>query len=447
MATRRKFYPDEPSIGRQVLGFLGGAAQGVGTALAQKQWDDRLKRRDLMSDIDAFNQEARDRQWTPAEMEAARALRAKAGGWDLDEFSVSPRTTAEMSAAARAIAGSEHWPVTDLARAIGAPGGPEMMVARGTIESGPPQMGLTGPLLAAAPTPPPDMTRPLPKRNIPLSPEQMDTLLGHDIYGVPKKGGRDIYGVPRSDAEGEDEIFQPDVSQIVAESPWSPDESVTVRAPQPSPFAVEGDAMYSKDLDFLVRQQEAQREARERTGEITREETAEAQRATAITANEMANLFSSEETQRQMQAVIQMANNPEYDDAMREQFLRNSAVQLAAKVAELTEINAPEGVIQQQIRKNEVLSAAMRAAFGLSHTPVRVTFPDQTSGFVFFGFDENGNITVTRAPGGAEPWSSTQGGLDWRSIPGVSELMPPGDSDLTQADMNRMGYIISNYYR
>ena len=42
-----------------------------------------------------------------------------------------------MSAAARAITGSEHWPVTDLARAIGAPGGPEMMVARiGVDESG-----------------------------------------------------------------------------------------------------------------------------------------------------------------------------------------------------------------------------------------------------------------------------------------------------------------------
>jgi hypothetical protein len=295
-----------------------------------------------------------------------------------------------------------------------------MMVARGTIEDTPPQMGLTGPALAAAPTPPPDMTRPLQEKVPQLSPEELDALLA-------KSAGPGPAGQERA-----------------LPTPW--EESVTVRAPQPSPFAVEGDAMYSKDLDFLVRQQEAQREARERTGEITREETAEAQRGVAITQNEMANLFSSEETQRQMQAVIQMANNPEYDDAMREQFLRDSAMQLDAKVLELVRVNEPQGVVQQQVRENAVLLEAIRVGIGMGQRPISVIFPDGTPGLVVLGVGPDGEVTVTKVPG-VQPWSSTQAALDWRSIPGVSELMPPGDSDLTQDDMDRMGHIISNYYR
>ena len=428
MARRRKFYPEEPSGWRKALGFLGGAAQGVGTALAQKQWDDRLKRRDLAGDIASFGTLAREKLWTDETMRQEGAEFARALGHDPEVFlsGVSGSTLQDRVQAARKIPGFEFLPPEAVAELVGITPSEDMMVARGTIESGPPQMGLTGPALAAAPTPPPpppDMTRPLQEKVPQLSPEELDALLAKSAGPGPAGQERPMH------------------------LPVGGEESVTVRPSGPSPFEVEGPSMYSESLDPIVRQQEAQRESRERTGEVAREEPAEAQRGVAITQNEMASLFSSEEIQRQMDAAIQMANNPEYDDAMKDKFLRDSAVQLAAKVAELTRINAPEGVIQQQIRKNEVLSAAMRAAFGLSHTPVRVTFPDQTSGFVFFGFDENGNITVTRAPGGAEPWSSTQGGLDWRSIPGVSELMPPGDSDLTQADMDRMGHIIGNYYR
>ena len=413
---RNLFYPEEPSGWRKALGFLGGAAQGVGTALAQKQWDDRLKRRDLSSDIASFGTLAREKFWTDETMRQEGAEFARAVGHDPEVFlsGVSGSTLQDRVQAARKIPGFEFLPPEAVSELVGITPSEDMMVARGTIESGPPQMGLTGPALAAAPTPPPDMTRPLQEKVPQLSPEELDALLA-------KSAGPGPVGQERA-----------------LPTPW--EESVTVRAPEPSPFEVEGPSMYSESLDPIVRQQEAQRESRERTGEVAREETAEAQRGVAITQNEMASLFSSEEIQRQMDAAIQMANNPEYDDAMREQFLRNSAVQLAAKVAELTRVNAPEGVIQQQIRKNEVLSAAMRAAFGLSHTPVRVTFPDQTSGFVFFGFDEDGNVTVTRAPGGAEPWSSTQGGIDLGALPDI-----PG---LTQDDRDTMGHIISNnYYR